>query len=132
MELSHNACLTVLANPSTQVIPEALGYEYSDRGLREYRTNRPPIMEYLVGAIVKELDQHAVFPPKYRDRLPDVGVFIQKHGDQFVLLDIDKPSVSQEHVFASAESAARGYVIKMLDTYWLRTDASGNDAQANT
>jgi hypothetical protein len=122
--LGHEDCLAILDNPSTQNILERLGYEYSDCGLSAYRADRPNIVPALVGAIARELGQHPVFPPKYRDALPQVGIYIRKQGAEFILMDIDKPSVWQDHAFPTAEGAARGYVRKVLDDYWLKSDTT--------
>jgi hypothetical protein len=123
-ELSHGDCLALLANPSTQNILEKLGYEYSDRGLSEFRKARPNIVPTLVRAIVAEMELHPIFPPSSRDRLPECGKYISKTGGNFVLMDVDKPSVWVEYVFATPEEAARGYIRKVLDSYWLESDAS--------
>jgi hypothetical protein len=51
IKLGHDDCLEVLDNPSTQNILEKLGYEYSDRGLSEYRKENPNIVPALVQAV---------------------------------------------------------------------------------
>src|ERR1700691_4916110 len=79
IKLGHNDCLEVLHNPLTQNILEKLGYEYSDRGLSEYRKEDPNIVPALVQAVVTELERHPVFPPRYRDVLPQVGVYIDPY-----------------------------------------------------
>lgn len=122
MDLSHDDCLKVLANPSTQTILESLGYEYSASGLSEYRKTRPNIFPHLVRAVMKELEQHPIFPPEYRDHLPQIGVYIHKREAGYVLMDIDKPSVREERCFATSEGAVRGYVRKILEPYWLESD----------
>jgi hypothetical protein len=121
-DLSHDAAMELLANPSTQNILEKLGYEYSDRGLAEYRKTRPNIVPALVQAIVRELRSHPVFPTRFEIRLPDCGFYIYKQGDDFVLMDMEKPSIWTEQAFPTREGAARGYVRKLLDSYWLRSD----------
>jgi len=126
--LGHGDCLAILDNPSTQNILEKLGYEYSDRGLSAYRADRPNIVPALVAAIVRELNQHPVFPPQYREALPQVGVYIRRRGTEFILMDIDKPSVWQDHAFPTAEGAAHGYVRKILDDYWLKSDTAAPSA----
>src|ERR1700733_9125505 len=108
-ELSHGEIIELLANPSTQNILEKLGFEYSDRGLSEYRKAHPNLVLMLVQAIVTELEGHPIFPPKCRDHLPEIGVYIRKQNKDFVLMDIDKPSVWQEYTFSTPEGAARGY-----------------------
>jgi hypothetical protein len=125
-ELSHGDCLALLANPSTQNILEKLGYEYSDRGLSEFRKTRPNIVPTLIAAILAELELHPVFPLSSRDRLPDCGKYITKTGNNFVLMDIDKPSVWVEYVFVTPEEAAHGYIRKVLDPYWLQSDLSSD------
>jgi hypothetical protein len=121
-EISHDDCLDLLARPSTQNILKKLGFEYSDRGLAEYRKARPNLVPILVRAIVDELKSNPIFPKKYRDKAPTVGVFISKQADDFILRDIDKPSVVAEHIFSDPEAAARGYIRKILDSYWLQPD----------
>jgi hypothetical protein len=125
-ELSHADCLDLLANPSTQNILEKLGFEYSPAGQSMYRLDPPNIVPPLVQAIANELKSIPVFPPKYRDHPPQVGFYIYQAGTDYVLKDIDKPSVWQEHAFRTAEGAARGYVRKILDAYWLRPDTDAD------
>jgi hypothetical protein len=118
---SHSDCLSILANPTTQNILERLGYEYSDRGHAEYRKTRPNIIPSLAQAIVAELQMNPIFPPQHRP--PEVGVYIHKLPNGFALIDIDKPSVREEDIHPTAEGAARGYVRKVLDDYWLEPDS---------
>lgn len=122
MDLSHEDCLELLANPSTQMILEKLGYEYSAQGLAKYRKTRPNFVPALVQAIATELQTHPIFPLKFRGRLPETGVYIRKQDGAFVLRNIDKPSVWSEYAFPTAERAARGYVQTILDSYWLQPD----------
>src|SRR6516164_9246527 len=103
MEISHEACLKILANPCTEVIFEALGYEYSEKGHARYRQECPNIVPRLVRAIVVELGHSSVFPPA--QRLPQTGLFIHKRGEEFVLVHNDKPSDGNEHAFPTAEGA---------------------------
>jgi hypothetical protein len=112
--------MKILANPSTQVILEALRYEYSDRGHADFRRECPDIIAPLVRAIVAELQRNSIFPAT--KKISDIGVFIQKRGDEFVLSDVDKPSVRDDYSFLKAEDAAHGYVRKILDAYWLKSD----------
>ncbi|MGA2230363.1 MAG: hypothetical protein ABSH22_05640 [Tepidisphaeraceae bacterium] len=121
-EPSHVQCMELLANPSTQRILEAMGYEYSERGLADYRRSRPNIVPALVRAIVAELERHPVFPSRYTDQTPEVGVYIRKLGNDFVFKEIDKPSVWQEHAFSNPEGAARAYIQRVIDAYWLKPD----------
>ena len=119
MNFSHADCLELLADPSTQNVLEKLGYEYSDRGLSDYRRTRPNIVPPLVQAIVNELDLHPVFPSKYQDHPPEIGMYIRKEGNRFVLMDIDKPSLRTARSFPTAQEAARAYIRKIVDSYWL-------------
>ena len=123
MDLSHENCLAILANPSTQTILEKLGYEYSDRGHAEYRKARPNIVPPLVLAIVKELERHPAFPPEYRD-LPKMGLYVRKEGDNVVLVDTVEPSALRAGAFpfATPDGAARAYVRMVLEPYWLQLD----------
>jgi hypothetical protein len=120
VKLGHDDCLAILRDPSTRNILEKLGYEYSVRGQDEYRKERPNIVPALVDAIVAELQRCPVFPTKFLNALPEIGVYIQWRDGDFVVMDIDKPSVWMEHVFPTAERAARVYVGKILDPYWLK------------
>jgi hypothetical protein len=122
MDLSHKDCLELLADPSTENILKKLGHEYSDRGQSEYRKIRPNFVPALVKAITAELQHHQIFPPRYRDSLPQTGIYIRNQGDAFVLMNIDKPSVWTEYAFPTPEGAARGYVQMILDSYWLKPD----------
>jgi hypothetical protein len=119
---SHEECLKLLANPSTRNILEKFGYEYSDSGMSEFRKIRPNIVPVLVQAIVIELEHHPVFPPSARSTLPEVGLYIQRRADGFAVMDIDKPSFFEEHVHSTPEGAARSYVFKLIDPYWLQPD----------
>jgi hypothetical protein len=125
-DLSHDECLALLAKPTTQTILEKLGFDFSDSGLSEYRKTHPNIAPSLIRAIVKELEIHSIFPPYFRDHIAQSGVFIRKQGDDFVLMDMDKPSVWMEQAFPTPDGAARGYIRKVIDTYWLQPD-SGTD-----
>jgi hypothetical protein len=117
MDIAHDACLRVLFHPSTQNILEALGYEYSESGHADYRKTRPNIVAPLVRAVVTELAQNPIFPTS--KVTPKVGLFIEKRGDKYVLVDTERLSEWNEHAFPTAEGAAHGYVRKILDRYWL-------------
>jgi hypothetical protein len=119
---THEACLRLLANPSTQNILEAFGYDYSDSGLAEFRKVRPNIVPILIQAIITELEHDPVFPPSARKCLPQIGLYIHHKNEGYAVMDIDKPSVFDEHVHATREGAARSYIYKSIDPYWLQTD----------
>jgi hypothetical protein len=76
----------------------------------------------LVSAIVAELKVHPIFPPRHRDRLPDCGLYIQQQGDKYIFSDVDKPSVRDDYPFPTPEGAARAYIQKLFDSYWLKPD----------
>jgi hypothetical protein len=124
-DLSHAQCLDLLCNPSTQNVLEKLGFEYSERGHGEYRKHRPNIVPPLVRAVVTELESTGGFPEPGIDRPPEMGLYIRERAGTFVLIDVDKPSVSEEQTFTTPEPAAKGYIYAVLDAYWLSPDADG-------
>jgi hypothetical protein len=119
---SHDACLKLLANPSTQNILETFGYEYSVAGQDAFRSARQNIVPALVKAIVTELALDPVFPPRYRLHLPEIGLYIENRADGCAVINIEKPSVVDEYVHPTAEGAARSYIYKSIDSYWLAAD----------
>jgi hypothetical protein len=129
--LSQSDSLNLLANSSTQNILEKLGYEYSNRGLSEYQKSRPNIVPTLVQAIVTELGLHPQFPPMSQREIQDgglsqnVGLSIVREGSEFVLLEVDKSNVWVKFRYTTAEQAARAYIYKVVDAYWLRSDTIG-------
>jgi hypothetical protein len=127
VELSHEDCLTLLADRSTQNFLEKLGYEYSPAGLSLYRRNRPDIMPALVKAVVAELERDPIFPPEYRGSIPQFGLFIRGEGRDFTVMDIDKPSAWGKEIFSTSEGAARRYIRKRCDKYWFDSDPSHDE-----
>jgi hypothetical protein len=127
MELSHQDCLEVIANPSTQTIVEKLGYEYSPLGLASCRKSRPNIMPALVRAVVTELEREPIFPQARRGPRPEVGVFIQKQDGEFVVWNIDKPSAWGKETFTTADGAATRFIRYRCDAYWLGTDVDRDE-----
>jgi hypothetical protein len=119
---SHESCLELLRNPSTQNILEKLGYDYSESGLFEFRKARPNIVPILVQTIVTELANHPIFPPSSRKILPHIGLYIQCQAEGFAVVDIDKPSMLDVYVHPTPEGAARSYIYKLIDSYWLQFD----------
>jgi hypothetical protein len=120
---SHDDCLQILADPSTQNILEKFGYEYSLAGAAEFRKSRVNIVPILVSAIVAELQSHGVFPPSARLQISaTTGLYIEKRMDGFAVVNVEKPSIVSEWVHAKPTEVARSYAYKVLDDYWLQAD----------
>jgi hypothetical protein len=64
-----------------------------------------------------------MFPPQPGESLPAVGVVTRKEGESFTVTDIDRPSVWVKETFSTALEAARRYLHKRVDPYWLEPES---------
>ena len=115
-KLTYNDVLELLGytEPERHAL-EILGYEHSTRGRQQFDAERPDIQPSLTDAICDDLKRSGVFPRRFGFRRPEYGAFIERRGDDFVLIDRDKPSIETRWTYKSAHAAARALVRKRCD-----------------
>jgi hypothetical protein len=126
--LSYKDVLEILGyRPAKRHVLEILGYENSKEGRQKFQTDHVDLEVMLSSAISKDVNLLGIFPRKFLLQKPEVGTYLKKSGQAFVVVEMDKPSVWTQWSYSSLESAARALIRKLCDSAYLvkRTEAEG-------
>jgi hypothetical protein len=86
VNLSYQDALELLGYASTGRHPlEILGYEYSTRGMRQFRQERPDVASQLVPLIQASLEEAGMFPREPGEEVLRDGAYLERRSDGVIL-----------------------------------------------
>ena len=111
---------------------EILGYEYSSRGARRFRSERPDFLPSVCQIIRASLEQAGTFPRAPSAALREDGPYLERRPDGGVsLVTSFEVGISQtERVrieFASMQDAILGLLRRVSDPAYLTVPAEGRN-----